>query len=193
MEPQRQNENLETIRTRCFDRAANSFAQNLVDLDRYDELAGQIASANDATALQRIEQELPEPVAEIVPEVQVIEADRSSVRKEGKWVQSPRVLVRAVGSNVRLDLRSHMIESDQRMHLNLDADASNIRIIVPRDIDVIEQLESNRMSVFRAGRGDLATRGAIIITGTIARSNVRVRRRRVRRRKDDAHRRSLPY
>lgn len=182
MEMQRGNENLETIRTRCFDRAANSFAQNMLDLDMYDELAGQIASATDATSLQRIEQALPAPAVETDPEAQVIEADRASVRKQGRWILSPRVLVRASKSNVRLDFRGYGQGTEWRVHLIIDSDASNIRLVVPRDVDIIEQLDSNKMSVFRAGRSQLTTQGAIVITGNLSRSNVSVRRKRVRRR-----------
>lgn len=174
------NRQLETIRATCFDLAAAAFSSNQMDLERYETLAGEIASAEGPTDLAEIQARLPRVVQPPPAESQLINAESSNLKREGRWLDSSRVKLRGTSSNIRLDFRAYGARDNLRLEIELDCSSSNVRLIVPRDIDVIERIESNRMSVFRDRHKASNTNSAIILTGNVAGSNIRIKRKKAR-------------
>ncbi len=180
MEPMNVNAGTESLRARCFDLAAAAFSSNVIDLETYESLAGQIASATEGTALQRIAQSLPAPAEAPPTQTQIVDAQASKVRKEGRWLESPHVVLRGNMANMRLDFRAYAMERNLRVHLELDCSMSNIRIIVPGSIDVIERISENKMSTFKNKHGTAGANNAIVVSGNVSMSKVKVTRKRVR-------------
>ncbi|HUX22631.1 MAG TPA: hypothetical protein VMW69_15445, partial [Spirochaetia bacterium] len=140
------NRQLETIRATCFDLAAAAFSSNQMDLERYETLAGEIASAERSSDLEEIQARLPRVIQPPPEKAQVIHAESSSLKREGRWLDSPLVTLRGSSSNIVLDFRAYALEDNLRVEIELDCRSSNVRLVVPRGIDVIERIESNRMS-----------------------------------------------
>jgi len=170
----------EARKDRCFRLAAEAYSGNQLDLNRYEILAGEIAAANDITSLQVIESSLPQPQHRSA-ETQVIRADMGEVHKVGKWIESSHVLVEGQMAKVTLDFMDYAAEADLRVDLVLDCRMSQVRIIVPRGIDVLERMTSNSMSTFRDRRRSDNSNSAIVVTGDLTMSKVKVRRKKVRR------------
>ncbi len=173
---------VETMRTRCFDLAAAAFSNNQLDLESYEHLAGRIAAASDLTSLGEIESALPAPPRSPQPQSQLLSAEMSNVKKLGRWVESSRIALRGARSNIVLDFTAYAGERDLRIDLELDVKGSNLRITVPETIDVVERLSSNKMSVFHDKRRPASTNSAIVIFGSLSGSNVKIKRKKVRRR-----------
>lgn len=172
--------NVETKRARCFDLAAAAFSSDLLSLDRYEHLASEIASANDLPALQEIEKGLPDLPTAPPERPQRITTTGSKVAKLGRWVESRRIDLMGSKSKVILDFTAYAREPNFRAELELDCKASDVRIIVPPNIDVIERLSSSEMSVFKDRRRGVRATGAIVVSGSLARSKVKVKRKRGR-------------
>jgi len=171
---------VEAARSRCFDVAAAAFSNNQLSLETYEALAGEIATTNELAALQEIEKALPAVHQSSPAGTQQITADRSKVTKQGRWVESPRVAVRGNMSKITLDFTDYLIEKNLRLDLELDCTASDIRIVVPRNIDVVERLASNKMSVFRDKRRPTPTNNVIVVFGKLSMSKVKIKRKKVR-------------
>lgn len=180
VETREDNLRVETVRSTCFDLAAAAFSSNQIDLERYEAVAGEIASAEQITDLEAIQGRLPQVVQPPPVKSQLINAESSNLRREGRWLDTLRVKLHGAHSNIRLDFTAYAMEDNLRVEVELDCRSSNVRLVVPRSIDVIERIESNRMSVYRDRRRPSATNSAIILTGNIASTNVRIKRKKVR-------------
>lgn len=171
---------VELMRARCFDLAAAAFSSNQLSLERYESLAGEIASANDLPALKAIERALPDSPRTAPVQSQLVTANMSKVAKLGRWIESPRVVLRGNMAKIILDFTAYEAERNLRVELELDCKASNVRIIVPTTVDVVERLSSNSMSVFKSKRLRTMTNNAIVISGNLSMSNVKIKRRKAR-------------
>jgi len=171
---------LETIRARCFELAAAAFSSDQLDLDLYESLAGTIAVAETAADLEVIRKNLPEVIEPPKPPVQIVEARASSMRKSGRWLDSPLVALKSKGSSVVLDFTEYADERKLRVNLDLDCTGTSLTIVVPPGIDVVERIAESRASVFRDKRRRTEGDGAILITGAITGSRVKIKRKKAR-------------
>ncbi len=169
---------LETKKESCFQLAAAAFSENHLDLDGYETLAEEIANAADIASLEVIEGSLPKPQYRST-ETQLVAGDKSKIKKTGKWIDSERIIVRGNMSTITLDFTEYAGESDLRVEIELDCRMSEVRIVVPRNIDVIERLSSNSMSVFRDRRRHIPSNNAIVVSGDLSMSKVKVKRKNV--------------
>ncbi len=171
---------VETKRARCFDLAAAAFSNSKMSLELYERLAGDIAAANDLPALQEIERKLPEIPSEPPEKPQLITTSGSKIVKIGRWVESRRISVVGAASKLVFDFTAYETEPRFRIELDLDCKASDVRIIVPPNIDVIERLSSSSMSVFKDKHRAAPASSGIVVSGSIAMSKVKVKRKRGR-------------
>ncbi len=171
---------LEARKDKCFRLAAAAYSGNQLDLDRYEMLAEHIVAADDIRSLQEIESSLPQP-RHLSSDTQVIRADKGKIRKLGRWIESSHIVVEGEMSKIILDFMDYATETDLRVDLVLDCRMTEVRIIVPQSIDVVERVSSNSMSTFRDRRRSENSNSAIVVTGDLRMSKVKVRRKRVRR------------
>lgn len=169
---------LETTRSACFDLAAAAFSASMFDLDRYEAFAGEIAGARDLGELQTIKDRLPPIPAPTPPRAQLIQTESSVLKRSGQWLDSSRIKLYGKSSNIKLDFTDYDADDDLRIELDLDCRSSSIRIIVPSNIDVVDRISSSRMSVLRDRRRKASTNSAIILTGNLEASRIKIKRKR---------------
>ena len=167
----------EAIRSRCFDAAAAAFADNKMDLATYEKVVGDIVSAGDVGALQVIARGLPAPPDPQEKPSQVVSADHSSIRKAGRWIESPNLSLHANYSMIVLDFTAYRFETTLRLRLDVNCTGSGVRLVVPGDVAVVERLSSNTMSIYRDRRGPGSGPRAIVITGCLSGSSIKVKRK----------------
>jgi len=172
--------NVESERSLCFELAAAAFATNQIDLERYEAVAGEIAVADNLAILQVIRGTLPEVSQPPQPPPQQVNAQASNVKKQGRWLDSNRVSVHSKHSNITLDFTEYSSEYNLRIDLELDCTSTNLRVVVPRNIDVIERISSNRMSVFRDKRRPSGTNNAVVVTGSVSSTKIKIKRKKAR-------------
>lgn len=171
---------IEDTRALCFELAAAAFANDQLGVERYEALAAQIADADNLAELELIQRGFPEVARPAVREPQLLSAQSSNLRREGRWVESPNILLHSRSSNIRLDFTRYGSERDFRIVLELDCQSSNLRIVVPQFMDVVEQIESRQSSVFRDKRGGSSANGAIVVRGAVSSTRVKVVRKKGR-------------
>jgi len=169
---------LETTRTACFDLAAAAFSVSRFDLESYEAFAEEIASARSLGELQTIKERLPAIPAPTPPRTQLIQSESSVLKRSGQWLDSSRIKLHGRSSNIKLDFTDYDSEDDLRVELDLDCRSSSIRITVPANIDVVDRISSSRMSVLRDRRRRASTNSAIILTGNLVSSRIKIKRKR---------------
>ncbi len=169
---------LESTRTAFFDLAATAFSAGSFDLDSYEAVAEEIAAATSLGELQTIKERLPTVPAPTPPRTQLIQTESSVLKRSGQWLDSSRVKLHGKSSNIKLDFTDYDSEDDLRIELDLDCRSSSIRIIVPANIDVVDRISSSRMSVLRDRRRKAPTNSAIILTGNLETSRIKIKRKR---------------
>ena len=169
---------LETTRSACFDLAAAAFSASKFDLDSYESFAGEIAGAQSLGELQTIKDRLPAVPTPAPPRTQLIQTESSVLKRNGQWLDSSRIKLHGKSSNIKLDFTGYDSEDNLRVELDLDCRSSSIRIVVPSNIDVVDRISSSRMSVLRDRRRSTATNSAIILTGNLVSSRIKIKRKR---------------
>lgn len=171
---------IEKERNLCFELAAAAFSANQLDLERYESVAGEIAVAEELPVLQAIRKNLPEVALPPQPQTQNVDAQSSNIKKRGRWLDSNHVTVHAKHSNITLDFTEYSSERNLLVELDLDCKSTNLRIIVSETIDVIERISSTRMSVFRDKRRPSGTNNAVVVTGSVSSTKIKIKRKKTR-------------
>lgn len=180
METREDNGPMESVRSHCFELAAAAFSKNELDLERYESVAGEIAGAEKLSELQSIQKRLPRVELPAPPKPQLINAESSTLKRKGRWIDSTRIKLYGTGSNIRLDFTAYSSEANLRIEVELECRSSKIKLVVPRNIDVVERIESSRMSVFRDRHRKTESNSAIVVSGNLSSSLVKIKRKKVR-------------
>lgn len=167
--------NLENLRSETGDLAAEAFSRDVITQEHFEVMATRIVNADSREQLLAIRGELVIGEQRFAP--QVISAQGSVVRERGPWIESPDIRVEAKSSVIRLDFRYYIMLSDFQIHLDLDLRSSMLRIDLPRDVTVKEQLSSRRGSVLKLRRDRGEPDRYLVMTGDMENSVVKIRLR----------------
>ena len=101
-----------------------------------------------------------------------------SVRKIGAWVKSGLYRLRLKSSAARLDLREYEGARGFRLAVEIEAQSSSVKLIVPEGFEVEDRFSERMSSVVRnrpkgPGYGD----NLVVLSGSLRSSTVRVRYR----------------
>ena len=163
-----------------------AFVRDLISMEQLESRLQEVAGAESTAAVRALLGDLGEsaveplrqPLDPAFPEAQqLVRGSFQSVRREGLWLKSRRLVVVQTGSSVRLDLSQIAGHNRELFELELALKGSSCRILLPWGTRVDEQLESHASSFSRARR--LVRREAeegpvLIIKGRIVGSSVRV-------------------
>ena len=152
-----------------------------------ETLTEHAAAARSSEELEAVVRELPVSASprflapsSVSGPVQTISARSGSVRREGKWVQSPVIQVSGASSSFRLDFRAYNDLRGAAIRLDLDTASSSVRITLPACFDVKDAISENVSSVVRVRLrpGKEPTSNVLILTGKVKSSEVRIKRKR---------------
>lgn len=179
---------IQKYRDSLIERAAFAFARDQLDEAAFETFVARVQTASGEAELQAAELDL-------LPTAHAAESDTAmqdvgeyalnmgNLRKQGAWVDARTYRLDGKMSNFELDFRSYAEEPHFSMTLDVDLSMSNLKLIVPPDWQVDCRITRNSASNI-VDRGSPPTRSAkrIVITGALAMSNIRVKRRGGRRR-----------
>ena len=177
---------LEREREAAVKLLTSAYVRDLIDMEKLEDRLQQVAAANSSAGVRSVLGELgetrveplPMPLDPDFPEAQqLVRGSFQTVRREGLWLRSRRVVVIQTGSSVRLDLSQIAGRHRERFEVELVLKGSSCRILVPYGTRVDEQLESHASSFGRARR--LVRREEVegpllVIRGRVTASSVRV-------------------
>ena len=134
---------VEEARERAIRVLSDGFAYDALAEDEFEWRLGQLSLANSPAEVQALIADLPTPeitqstaaygVLPIASEER-IRGIMSEVRRDGAWRLPQRLIVRAVMSNVRLDLRRALIPPG--CMIDIRATMAAVQIIVPPGLPV---------------------------------------------------------
>ncbi len=187
-------EELDSERDGAAEQLANAYAYDLISMEQLETRLAEVAGAGSVEAVRKTLEGIPRVAVQqrgttpTLPErQQLLRGSAHSLRKEGQWVRSRRVVIVQSASSIRLDLSQLAEHPGQVFELELALKACSCRIRVPRGTRVEERLELHHGS-YRCSRSlrrnEDPRAAAILISGRAAASSVRVKpSRRMRKRR----------
>lgn len=123
-------------RERVVERLREAAADGRLDLDEFEERMGTAYQARTYGELDRLTTDLPDTADDALPEVAgqrretTIRTHGSAVRRAGRWLLPPKVIIEATHGSIHLDLTQAVpLSSEVEVHLALTH--SSLRVIVP--------------------------------------------------------------
>ena len=167
---------LETRRESLINQVTQAYANNGLEMEKFELIVTQLQSADTAGDLEQIATTLP-----LWRDIQFreINANYGNIRMEGPWLGAPAWHIAGKGSNIRLDLRDYDNVEGLRIVFDLDLKGSNCKIILPfgwsleTHFDTIEASNTKN----RPPRDYPLGSNQIIVTGSLVNSNFKVRYR----------------
>jgi hypothetical protein len=156
---------LETERENAVTLLTGAYVRDLITMDQLEarlasvasaagrsELAELIADLGGAEALRApaVDPDFPEPLQKV----------RGTVRREGSWLRSRRLIVECIGSRANLDMTQICGHGGDPFVVDLSVKGSGVRIRVPLGTRVEEEIENTggtvriRRRVLRAQAAD---------------------------------------
>ena len=176
-------------RERTIERLSAHFANDRLSIDELDVRLERAYAATSLAELEALTADLPDAYptgAESAPAPsRAIERDEgpahirailSETRRGGLWVVPPELDVKAVMSNITLDLRSAMLDPGVT-NVDVRAVMASVQILLPPGVRVIENVRAFMASVTDDSYSDVSNPSAPVIrlTGRAFMSEVKVR------------------
>jgi hypothetical protein len=167
-----------------------AYSRDVITTDDLERRMTAIADADTVAAVRQVVQDLtafapagPSALAPSGSDAQVMRGSRQSLRKEGHWLRSRRIVIEQEASSIRLDLDELAERSGEIIEIELALKACSCRIRVPRGTRVEEDLEEH-MSSFSKSRSltrhESRMGCTLVLKGTLVASSVRISRSRGR-------------
>jgi hypothetical protein len=101
-----------------------------------------------------------------------------SLRQEGEWVRAERYRLYLKSSSVRLDLREYEGRRRFRLHIELDATSSSLRIYLPEGFELQDRISERQSSTVRnKPKSSVYDDCIVLLTGSIRSSTISVKYR----------------
>jgi hypothetical protein len=175
-------------RERVIEQLQAGFAGDLYEVDELERRLTLVHTAESATALAALVEDLGEPVATTaLVETRRVRVVLGSVERRGPWELPRRLAARVVCGNLELDLRDARIApgvSEIEVHVTL----GNLEILVPPDVAVEVGATSFLGNVEDRSEPDLAVR-VIRVIGRVKLGNLEVTTLERGETKSEGHRR----
>jgi hypothetical protein len=177
---------LDEARERAIRLLTDGFAYDVITVDEFEWRLGQLGHADSARAIDALVADLgtpgqpapvvPRPTAALAPADGRILGIMSAIRREGPWRVPQRLGVKAVMSEIRIDLRYAVVPPG--CTIDISAVMANVQVIVPPgmivDFDVGSFMATTRNDV-RAQGFDVYQQPHVRIRGSAVMAEVRVR------------------
>lgn len=167
----------------------NVYARGDIDMSAFERAVTRISACSDprsleieakalglelplapiATAEARAELELPRDAVQL-------DCVSGNIRKSGDWVKSGSYLIRLKSSSTRLDLREYEGARGFRLHIEIEAASSVVKLTVPKGFEVEDRFtERVSSTVQNKPRGESYGGNFIVLTGSLRSSVVKVK------------------
>jgi hypothetical protein len=101
-----------------------------------------------------------------------------SLKQDGEWVRAERYRLYLKSSSARLDLREYEGRRRFRLHVELDAISSSLRIDLPEGFELQDRISERQSSTVRnKPKGSVFDDCIILLTGSIRSSTVKIKYR----------------
>jgi len=181
---------LEQDKDELIQRLTEAYALNAMDMQSFELAVTRVSGCPDETALRAESASLalslpvlasarPSAPALRQAEGQSLDCVSGNIRKVGDWVRAGRYTMRLQSSNARLDFSAYAGSKGLRLEIELEAQSSSLRLIVPAGFEVEDNFSERISSTVRnrpreAAFGD----NHIVLRGQIRSSTVKVKYRR---------------
>jgi len=177
---------LEAEKLAATELLANAYARDIISIEELENRLGAVTDAESIRSVRDLVGDVgPLPLepraaggcSSLPVSPQLIRGSMQSLRREGRWLRSRRIVVVQTGSSIRLDLAEIADHPGQTFELELALKGCSCKIRVPKGTRVDDRLEPH-FSSYRCSRSvrrnEDSDGATLVITGRMAASSVRV-------------------